>query len=123
MLNSRGCQVSIRHRPHGLFDPAGDRRGRQRKGYSAVPSAGHCHGCLPGGYTASPISAAVVFFSSELEKAGVGYIQLLMIAYDLLHGMLILKNACITLVSRCIVDIEANREVCRQYIENSIGLV
>ena len=45
------------------------------------------------------------------------------IAYDLLHGMLILKNACITLVSRCIVDIEANREVCRQYVENSIGLV
>ncbi len=30
--------------------------------------------------TASPISAAVVFFSSELEKAGVGYIQLLVIA-------------------------------------------
>ena len=45
------------------------------------------------------------------------------IAYDLLHGMLILKNACVTLVSRCIVDIEANREVCRQYVENSIGLV
>jgi len=45
------------------------------------------------------------------------------IAYDLLHGMLILKNACITLVSRCIVDIEANREVCREYVENSIGLV
>jgi aspartate ammonia-lyase len=45
------------------------------------------------------------------------------IAYDLLHGMLILKNACITLTSRCIVDIEANREVCRNYVENSIGLV
>lgn len=45
------------------------------------------------------------------------------IAYDLLHGMLILKNACITLLSRCIVDIEAKREVCRQYVENSIGLV
>jgi aspartate ammonia-lyase len=45
------------------------------------------------------------------------------IAYDLLHGMLILKNACITLLSRCIVDIEANRDVCRQYVENSIGLV
>ena len=45
------------------------------------------------------------------------------IAYDLLHGMLILKNACITLVSRCIVGIEANREICRQYVENSIGLV
>jgi aspartate ammonia-lyase len=45
------------------------------------------------------------------------------IAYDLLHGMLILKNACITLVSRCVVGIEANRDVCRQYVENSIGLV
>jgi aspartate ammonia-lyase len=45
------------------------------------------------------------------------------IAYDLLHGLLILKNACIILVSRCIVDIEANRDVCRQYVENSIGLV
>jgi aspartate ammonia-lyase len=45
------------------------------------------------------------------------------IAYDLLHGMLILKNACITLASRCIVGIEANREVCRSYVENSIGLV
>lgn len=30
--------------------------------------------------TASPISAAVVFFSSELEKVGVDYVQLLMIA-------------------------------------------
>jgi len=45
------------------------------------------------------------------------------IAFDLLHGMLILKNACITLTSRCIVGIEANRDVCRQYVENSIGLV
>jgi len=45
------------------------------------------------------------------------------IAYDLLHGMLILKNACITLASRCIVGIEANRDVCRNYVENSIGLV
>jgi aspartate ammonia-lyase len=45
------------------------------------------------------------------------------IAYDLLHGMLILKNACVTLTSRCIIGIEANRDVCRQYVENSIGLV
>jgi anaerobic C4-dicarboxylate transporter DcuA len=30
--------------------------------------------------TASPISAAVVFFSSELEKVGVDYVQLLMIS-------------------------------------------
>ncbi|MGW8161017.1 MAG: aspartate ammonia-lyase, partial [Desulfobulbales bacterium] len=45
------------------------------------------------------------------------------IAYDLLHGMMILKNACITLASRCISGIEANRDVCRGYVENSIGLV
>ena len=32
------------------------------------------------GITASPISAAVVFFSSELEKVGLDYIQLLMIS-------------------------------------------
>jgi aspartate ammonia-lyase len=45
------------------------------------------------------------------------------IAYDLLHGMMILKNACVTLVSRCINDLTANREICRKYVENSIGLV
>ena len=45
------------------------------------------------------------------------------IAYDLLHGMLILKNACVTLASRCISGITANRAICRQYVENSIGLV
>lgn len=46
-----------------------------------------------------------------------------LIAYDLLHGMMLLKNACITLASRCIVGIEANEDVCRRYVENSIGLV
>jgi aspartate ammonia-lyase len=45
------------------------------------------------------------------------------IAYDLLHGMMLLKNACVTLVSRCIEGITANRDVCRGYVENSIGLV
>lgn len=45
------------------------------------------------------------------------------IAYDLLHGMMILKNGCVTLASRCIKGIEANRDVCRGYVENSIGLV
>lgn len=45
------------------------------------------------------------------------------IAYDLLHGMMILKNACVTLASRCISGIEANRDVCRRYVEKSIGLV
>jgi len=45
------------------------------------------------------------------------------IAYDLLHGMMILKNACVTLAARCISGIEANRAICRSYVENSIGLV
>ncbi len=34
---------------------------------------------------------------------------------------MILKNACITLVARCITGIEANREICRGYVDNSIG--
>lgn len=45
------------------------------------------------------------------------------IAYDLLHGMMILKNACVSLVARCIDGLTANRDVCRGYVENSIGLV
>ncbi len=45
------------------------------------------------------------------------------IAYNLLHGLLILKNACVTLTSRCVAGIRANRDRCRQYVENSIGLV
>jgi aspartate ammonia-lyase len=45
------------------------------------------------------------------------------IAYDLLHGMMILKNGCVTLASRCIAGIEANRDICRGYVEKSIGLV
>lgn len=45
------------------------------------------------------------------------------IAYDLLHGMMILKNGCVTLSARCITGIEANRDVCRGYVENSIGLI
>ena len=36
---------------------------------------------------------------------------------------MVLKNGCVTLAARCISGIEANREVCRGYVENSIGLV
>lgn len=45
------------------------------------------------------------------------------IAYDLLHGLMILKNACVTLVARCINGIKANEERCKSYVQNSIGLV
>jgi aspartate ammonia-lyase len=36
---------------------------------------------------------------------------------------MILKNACVTLVARCITGITANEARCRSYVENSIGLV
>lgn len=45
------------------------------------------------------------------------------IAYDLLHGLMILKNGCVMLVARCITGIKANEERCLQYVQNSIGLV
>jgi aspartate ammonia-lyase len=45
------------------------------------------------------------------------------IAYDLLHGLMILKNACVALVARCVTGITANEERCRSYVQNSIGLV
>ena len=44
-------------------------------------------------------------------------------AYCLLHGLMILRNAAITLTSRCIVGIEANEDRCLEYVQNSIGLV
>lgn len=45
------------------------------------------------------------------------------IAYDLLHGLMILKNACVTLATRCIAGITANKERCENYVKNSIGIV
>jgi aspartate ammonia-lyase len=45
------------------------------------------------------------------------------IAYDLLHGLMILKNACITLAARCVSGITANEDRCRHFVQNSIGLV
>lgn len=44
------------------------------------------------------------------------------IAYDLLHGLALLRNACGTLTHRCITGIEADPRRCRDYVENSIGL-
>lgn len=45
------------------------------------------------------------------------------IAFNLMFGLTLLRNAAITLHSRCIVGIEANRERCLEYVRNSIGLV
>lgn len=45
------------------------------------------------------------------------------IAFNLFFGLTLLRNAAIVLASRCIVGIEPNRERCREYVQNSIGLV
>jgi aspartate ammonia-lyase len=45
------------------------------------------------------------------------------IAFNLLFGLTLLRNAAIILNTRCIAGIEANRERCLSYVQNSIGLV
>jgi aspartate ammonia-lyase len=45
------------------------------------------------------------------------------IAFNLFFGLTLLRNAAIVLASRCIVGIEPNRERCREFVQNSIGLV
>lgn len=45
------------------------------------------------------------------------------IAFNLFDTMDILCNATVTLAEKCIKGITANEEVCRHYVENSIGLV
>ena len=45
------------------------------------------------------------------------------IAYNLFTSLDMLGRACRTLADRCIDGIRANREVCRQMVEHSIGLV
>ncbi len=45
------------------------------------------------------------------------------IAFGLFNSLVALRRACRTLADRCIRGIEANRERCREYVEQSIGLV
>ncbi len=45
------------------------------------------------------------------------------IAFNLFQSVSMLRNACITLKTRCIEGITANRERCRDLVEKSIGLV
>jgi aspartate ammonia-lyase len=44
-------------------------------------------------------------------------------AYDLLHGLSLLRNVAIIFASRCIVGIEADREACQRHVDRSIGVV
>lgn len=54
--------------------------------------------------TASPISAAVVFFSSELEKVGVDYVQLLMIAIPSSFIAVMLGAVCTNFMGKDLKD-------------------
>jgi len=45
------------------------------------------------------------------------------IALSLLQSAIYLRNACKTLTEKCVRGITANREVCRRYVQNSIGIV
>jgi aspartate ammonia-lyase len=65
------------------------------------------------------VTVAMASEASELELNMAEPI----IAYCLLHGLMILKNAAIVLTSRCITGIQPNVERCREFVQNSIGLV
>jgi aspartate ammonia-lyase len=45
------------------------------------------------------------------------------IAFNLFFGLMLLRQAALVLAGRCIAGIEPNRERCREYVQNSIGLV
>jgi aspartate ammonia-lyase len=44
-------------------------------------------------------------------------------AYNLFMSIKLLDRACLTLSEKCVLGITANRERCRQMVENSIGIV
>ena len=45
------------------------------------------------------------------------------IAFNLFQSIDIMRNGMMTLADRCILGITANKDVCRGYVENSIGIV
>src|SRR6185503_14994563 len=65
------------------------------------------------------VTVAMAAEASELELNMAEPI----IAFNLFFGLTLLRNAGIVLASRCIAGIEPNRERCREYVQNSIGLV
>jgi len=65
------------------------------------------------------VTVAMASEASELELNMAEPI----IAFNLFFGLTLLRNAAIVLATRCIAGIEPNRERCRDYVQNSIGLV
>ena len=76
----------------------------------------------------SQVCFTIIGYDVTVAMAGeAGELELNMaepiMAYCLLHGLMILKNAALALTSRCIIGIKANEERCLQMVQNSIGLV
>jgi aspartate ammonia-lyase len=67
----------------------------------------------------SDVTVSMASEASELELNMAEPI----IAFNLFFGLTLLRNAAIVLASRCIAGIEPNRERCREFVQNSIGLV
>jgi aspartate ammonia-lyase len=65
------------------------------------------------------VTVAMAAEASELELNMAEPI----IAFNLFFGLTLLRNAAIVLATRCIAGIEPNRERCRAYVQQSIGLV
>jgi aspartate ammonia-lyase len=65
------------------------------------------------------VTVAMASEASELELNMAEPI----IAFNLFFGLTLLRSAAVVLASRCISGIEPNRERCREYVQNSIGLV
>jgi len=76
----------------------------------------------------SQVCFTIIGYDATVAMAGeAGELELNMaepiMAYCLLHGLMILKNATLALTSRCIVGIKANEKRCLEMVQNSIGLV
>jgi len=65
---------------------------------------------------------ATVSMASEASELELNMAEPI-IAFNLFFGLTLLRNAAIVLASRCIAGIEPNRERCREFVQNSIGLV
>ncbi len=63
------------------------------------------------------ISSAVEAGQLELN------VMMPVIIFNLLQSLEIVKNGIITFRERCLKGIEANQDLCRQHVENSIGII
>jgi aspartate ammonia-lyase len=65
---------------------------------------------------------ATISMASEASELELNMAEPL-IAFNMFFGLTLLKNACRALARKCIKGITANRDICRQYVVNSYGMV